>query len=118
MVYAKTNRMISVNIEELPSIGQVDERTYFMLLGKCTPQLKVRQVHSMITGTDRSVEQDSHIYVNEEGAWAMKGRFSRAVNIREQLPWQRDDKGKLVLSVLAVWFYSFHLHLTHTAFRT
>jgi len=32
----------------------------------------------------------------------MKGHYSRAVQLREDVPWERDSKGKLVISILAV----------------
>jgi hypothetical protein len=47
-------------------------------------------------------ECDSRIYVREDDAWSMKGRYSRAVNLKEDVSWERDSKGKLIVSLLAV----------------
>jgi hypothetical protein len=48
------------------------------------------------------VESNSRIFVQEDGVWCVKGRFSHAVLLREQLPWQQDEKGKVSISLLAV----------------
>jgi hypothetical protein len=42
-----------------------------------------------------------HIYVEEDETWAMKGRFSYAVRLLEDLPWVKDDKGKFCVSLRA-----------------
>jgi hypothetical protein len=45
---------------------------------------------------------DSRIYVREDDAWSMKGRYSRAIQLRQELPWEKDAKGKPMVSLLAV----------------
>ena len=49
-----------------------------------------------------SVECDSRIFVREDDAWSMKGHYSQAVQLQENVPWERDSKGKLVISILAI----------------
>lgn len=46
--------------------------------------------------------RNSHIYLHDDDAWAMKGRFSNAIRSQEALPWTQDNKGRLSVSLLAV----------------
>jgi hypothetical protein len=46
--------------------------------------------------------KNSHIYLYDDDAWDMKGRFSNAVRTHETLPWTQDKRGKLSVSLLAV----------------
>ena len=48
------------------------------------------------------LESDSRIFVQEDGVWSVKGRFSHTVLLGEQLPWLQDDNGKVSVSLLAV----------------
>lgn len=58
------------------------------------------------------IESDSRIFVQEDGAWSIKGHFSRAALLSDALPWQEDENGKMSVSLLAVrgWFLSFDLY--------
>jgi hypothetical protein len=48
------------------------------------------------------IESNSRIFVQEDGAWSIKGRFSHAALLQEELPWQEDGNGKVSVSLLAV----------------
>src|SRR5215475_1025975 len=45
--------------------------------------------------------QNARICVKEEGIWTLKGRFSTAVRMAEELPWIKDDKGKWSVTLQA-----------------
>ena len=46
--------------------------------------------------------KDSRIYVFEDEAWEVKGRFSRAMKDKAPLKWDMKDNGELILYLLAV----------------
>jgi hypothetical protein len=46
--------------------------------------------------------RNSHIYLRDNDAWDMKGRFSNAIRSHETLPWTQDNRGKLSVTLLAV----------------
>jgi len=50
--------------------------------------------------------RDSWIYVFEDEAWEVKGRFSQAIKDKAPLQWEMKDDGKLVLYLLAVGILS------------
>jgi hypothetical protein len=50
--------------------------------------------------------RNSHIYVRDDNAWAMKGRFSNAIRSQEALPWIQDNRGSLSVSLLAVSIFT------------
>jgi hypothetical protein len=46
--------------------------------------------------------KNSHIYLHDNDAWDMKGRFSNAIRSHETLPWTQDNRGNLSVTLLAV----------------
>jgi len=46
--------------------------------------------------------KDSRIYVFEDEAWEVKGRFSRAMKDKAPVKWEMKDDGELFLYLLAV----------------
>jgi hypothetical protein len=46
--------------------------------------------------------RDSRIYVFEDEAWEVKGRFSRAMKDKAPVKWEMKDDGELFLYLLAV----------------
>ena len=45
---------------------------------------------------------DSHISVEEEGLWSIKGKYSVAVKDNDPVQWVMGNDGKLRLTLLAV----------------
>lgn len=45
---------------------------------------------------------DSHIFVEEEGLWSIKGKYSVAIKDNDPVHWVMGNDGKLRLTVLAV----------------
>ena len=47
-------------------------------------------------------ESNCHIFVEEEGLWSIKGKYSVAVKDDDSISWVMGDDGKLQLTLLAV----------------
>ena len=45
--------------------------------------------------------RNAHISVQEDGVWALKGRYTNAVQVMENLPWTQDDQGKWSVTLQA-----------------
>ena len=74
---------------------------YLTFTTEVTPELPV--VLKEMSGRFSPIERrDSRIYIFEDEAWEVKGRFSQAIKDKAPLQWEMNDDGKLVLHLLAV----------------
>src|SRR3954451_6268309 len=52
-------------------------------------------------------EFNSHIFVQEDGLWAIRGRWTTAITDNDPIDWETSSNGKLCLSLLCVSSYMF-----------
>ena len=56
-------------------------------------------LHGLATMYSPIKKTNSCVCVQEDGTWAMKGRFSNAVKLHEPLPWSQNDNGTISVSL-------------------
>ena len=49
------------------------------------------------------LDLNKHVYVQEDGVWAIKGRYSVALDENEPIKWKKVN-GELILPILMVCF--------------
>jgi hypothetical protein len=60
------------------------------------------------------LDQNSRIYVHEDGDWAVKGRFDKALNHEDPVQWEVGDvMSGFMLRILAVRLYAGVRFLSH-----
>jgi hypothetical protein len=58
-------------------------------------------------------EYNQRIFIEEDEAWAVKGRYNSAIKLYEKVEWEKDGEGKSFLRVLAVSIPIVSCHVSH-----
>jgi len=94
-----------------------DSRGYQVI----THQFKVSFSHlPFAINTNGLVECNACIFVKDlmENSWEMKGQFSKAVQLQEDVPWEFDGAGKAYIHILAVsCLLEFNAYIINSSFQ-